>query len=399
MASAPSAPVDSRTGLSAARFGVYVHFPYCLSKCPYCDFASVVARVVPEEAYLHALLQELALRVEAFGVLGREVHSVYVGGGTPSLWAPKWAGALLEALAKTFRLAPGLEVTLEANPGASDAARFSDFRAAGFNRVSLGVQSFEPRLLAALGRAHDGPLAVRAFEAARRAGFENVSVDFIYGVQGETLDEARRDAARALELGPEHVSAYALTLDKASLAEEVPLAKQLSRGEVTLPPDELVIDMQRAFEETLEKGGLARYEVSNYARAGFHSRHNALYWTGGEYLALGAGATGTVGRLRYSNHRSAEKWFEALAGKRLPHASEEPLDDEALCAERVAMGLRLANGVALEDVLQDFGKRLGARRAVVARLVGEGFAVEEHGRLRLTSRGFDVHSAIAAALL
>lgn len=399
MASAPSAPVDPRTGLSAARFGVYVHFPYCLSKCPYCDFASVVAKAVPEEAYLRAMQQELALRVEAFGASGREVHSVYVGGGTPSLWAPRWAGALLETLAKTFRFAPGLEVTLEANPGASDAARFSDFKAAGFNRLSIGVQSFRPRLLAALGRAHDGPQAVRAVEAARKAGFENVSVDLIYGVQTETVAEALDDAARAVALSPEHVSAYALTLDKASLAEEVPLAKQLARGEVALPPDEQVIEMQRAFEETLSAAGLSRYEVSNYARAGFHSRHNALYWTGGEYLALGAGATGTVGRLRYSNHRSVEKWFEALGAKTLPHAGEEPLDDEALCAERVAMGLRLTSGVALEDVLHDFGRTLGAKQAVVARLVREGFAEVAFGRLRLTSRGFDVHSAIAAALL
>jgi oxygen-independent coproporphyrinogen-3 oxidase len=224
-------------------------------------------------------------------------------------------------------------------------------------------------------------------------------VDLIYGVQTETVAEAEDDARRAVALSPEHVSAYALTLDKASLAEEVPLAKQLARGEVTLPPDEQVIEMQRAFEGTLSAAGLLRYEVSNYAKAGYHSRHNALYWTGGEYLALGAGATGTVGRLRYSNHRSAEKWFEALGARTLPHAGEEPLDDEALCAERVAMGLRLASGVALDDVLHDFGRTLGAKQAVVARLVREGFAELADGRLRLTSRGFDVHSAIAAALL
>ncbi|HZA12861.1 MAG TPA: radical SAM family heme chaperone HemW, partial [Myxococcaceae bacterium] len=318
--SPPRAPVDPLTGLEAARLGVYVHFPYCLSKCPYCDFASIAAKQVPEERYANAVLEELRRRLAAFPSLeGREVHSVYLGGGTPSLWQPSYVARVLRGIAGALSVARGAEVTLEANPGASDASRFSGYREAGVNRLSIGVQSFQPDTLRFLGRAHDGAQAEAALRAARDAGFSNVSLDLIYGVPGQGRSQAESDAARAAALGPEHLSAYALTLDQESLAEEVPLARQLARGEVTLPPDEEVVAMQRAVRDVFRARGLERYEISNYAREGYHSRHNALYWTGGEYLALGTGATGFLREganggsgLRYSNLRSAEKWFAAI---------------------------------------------------------------------------------------
>ena len=394
--------MDPLTGLSASRFGVYVHFPWCLSKCPYCDFASTVAPRVPQARYAEALRRELALRSP--GLDGREVHSVYLGGGTPSLWDAVHVADVLDALAGAFQLGSAAEVTLEANPGAADAARFRDYRAAGVNRLSVGVQSFQPRTLAALGRAHGPEDARAAYRAARAAGFEDVSLDFIYGVQGQTLDEVRADAAEAAELGPEHLSAYALTLDAESLAEEVPLARALRRGEVALPDDGVVTSMQRAVEEAWARAGLVRYEVSNYARPGRHSRHNALYWTGGEYLALGAGATGFLvegpGRgARYSNHRSAERWFQDAEAGRLPEAAREPLGPQELFAERVAMGLRLAAGVDLEQACARFGVDAGARQPLVRQLVAQGLAALDGGRVRLTARGLDVHSAIAARLM
>lgn len=399
----PRAPLDVRTGLEAARFGVYVHFPYCLSKCPYCDFASTVAKVLPEARYTEAVLAELSRRVDALGLSGASVQSVYIGGGTPSLWQPANVARVLEALAKVLRLEDGAEVTLEANPGASDAERFADYRAAGVNRLSLGVQSFEPSTLAALGRAHDGPTAVKAFEAARAAGFDNVSLDFIYGVQGQTVAQVEKDARAAVALGSEHLSAYALTLDRASLAEEVPLARQLARGEVTLPGDDVVVRMQRVVRDVYAAAGLRRYEVSNYARPGFHSRHNALYWTGGEYLALGAGATGFVVRggaaFRYTNHRSAERYLAEVEASRVPEASREPLSDVERFEERVAMGLRLVSGVDLDGVCADFGQDAAPRRAALEKLVRGGWVRVEGGRVRLTDEGFDVHSEIAARLM
>lgn len=403
---APRAPIDVHTGLEAARLGVYVHFPYCLSKCPYCDFASTAAKQLPDERYTKAIIAELERRVERGQLRGREVTSIFIGGGTPSLWAPRSVGLVLEAIARAFRVAAACEITLEANPGAADAERFGGYRAAGVNRLSMGVQSFEAGTLHTLGRSHDGATAKRAFAAARAAGFDNVSMDFIYGVHGQTLAQVESDARAAVALGSEHLSAYALTLDKASLAEEVPLAKQLARGEVHLPPDETVVAMQRLVRDVFAEAGLERYEISNYAKPGFHSRHNALYWTGGEYLAVGTGATGFVkdpmkdeDAVRYSNQRSAERYLGEVEAGGLPEASREVLTALELFEERVAMGLRLTNGVALEAVCRAFGQSMEARALTVRHLVNAGLAELRNGRLALTDAGFDVHSAISARLM
>jgi len=405
----PEAPVDPLTGLSAARLGVYVHFPYCLSKCPYCDFASTVSKQIPQERYTRCVLAELTLRArspEGSALRGRAAQSVFFGGGTPSLWDPRHVGEVLGALAQTVGIAPGAEITLEANPGASDEARFADYRAAGVNRLSIGVQSFQQKTLTALGRAHDPATAERAFHKARAAGFENLSMDFIFGVHGQTLDEARADARKAASLGPDHLSAYALTLDRESLAEEVPLAKQLRRGEVHLPPDEAVVEMGQAVREAFVQAGLARYEISNFARPGAHSRHNALYWTGGDYLALGVGATGSFwptdgageGR-RYSNHRSAEKYLAAVERGECPEASVEAIGPRERFEERLAMGLRLTCGVDLLATCEQFGEPVTSRVEEAKRLAAHGLARFDGRTLALTDPGLDLHSAIAAKLL
>ena len=398
----PEAPVDVLTGLSAARFGLYVHFPFCLSKCLYCDFASVAARDIPDERYTRALRSELDARLTEVP-RGQVVDSIFIGGGTPSLWRPQLVAGFLEAVSARLSLAPSLEVSLEANPGAADAERFAAYRAAGINRLSIGVQSFERRTLAMLGRTHDGREARAAVDAARKAGFSNVSLDFIYGAPGQTIAEVEADARAAVALEPAHLSAYALTLDRPSLAEDVPLAKALARGEVELPADDVVVAMQRVVGGVYSDAGLERYEVSNHARAGLHSRHNALYWTGGEYLALGVGATGTLGqgkrRRRYTNLRSAEAYFKAVEAHVVPEASHEELGELELFEERVAMGLRLVTGVALEAVCREFGQSFEARLAVVKALVQNGLAEWKGERLALTDAGLDVHSAISARLM
>jgi putative oxygen-independent coproporphyrinogen III oxidase len=396
---APAAPVDALTGLEAARFGIYVHFPYCLSKCPYCDFASTAAKEVPEARYARAVRRELALALERWPSLrGRKAQSLYLGGGTPSLWGVGHVAEVVEALASEVGLEPGAEVTLEANPGAADASRFRGYRAAGANRLSIGVQSFQPETLRALGREHDGPMAERAYAAAREAGFDNVSLDLIYGVHGQTEVQVAQDAERAAALGPDHLSAYALTLDKESLAEEVPLAKQLARGEVRLPEDEVVVRMGRAAAERFALRGLERYEISNYARRGFHSRHNALYWTGGEYLALGAGATGTVGGERYSNDRSAERYLRRVEAGERPVAAEESLGRRELFEERLAMGLRLCAGVDLQETCRAYGEPFEPRAEKAARYQARGLARWDGRRLALTDEGADLHSAVSADL-
>ena len=224
-------------------------------------------------------------------------------------------------------------------------------------------------------------------------------MDFIYGVHGQTPQEARLDADAAAALQPEHLSAYALTLEKEALAEEVPLAKQLARGEVTLPPDEQVLAMQRGVAEAYGRVGLQRYEVSNYARPGRHSRHNALYWTGGEYLALGVGATGRVGARRYSNQRSADKYLDEVEQQGVPSSQEEVLDAPTLFRERLAMGLRLTNGIELEALCAEYSEPLGSRAVQVQLMIRHGLLERREGRVRLTPAGFDVHSAVCARLM
>lgn len=401
MAATPN--IDAFTGMAASRFGVYIHFPYCLSKCPYCDFASTVAPKVPQERYAAAIVRELSLRAAASSSALPLVESIYFGGGTPSLWDARWVQEVLSAVRQQLEVTEDAEVTLEANPGAADASRFAAFREAGVNRLSIGIQSFQPRLLAFLGRGHSAEEAEAAVRAAREAGFDNLSVDIIYGSPGQTVKEARADAERALALHVEHLSAYALTLEPEALAEPVPLSRQLSRGEIALPADEVVVQMEAEVRAACAEAGLFRYETSNYARAGFHSRHNCLYWTGGGYLALGSGATGclysgTQAR-RYQNPRSAEAYLTAVEQGRVPDASVEQLSGSELFSERLAMGLRLSTGVDIEGVCKAFGKSWPERRPKVERLLKEGLAEMKDGRVALTFRGADLHSAICAEIL
>src|SRR6185503_19621867 len=288
--------------------------------------------VIPQRRYTDAVLRELVTRAAQFP--GREAISIYFGGGTPSLWDPPELGRVLREVRSLWRVLPDSEVTLEANPGTTDEERFAAFRELGVNRLSIGVQSFAPAQLVALGRKHSGPDAVRAFETARRAGFRNVSLDLIHGAERQTPELAARDAASAVALGPEHISCYALTLT--GLAEEVPMAKALRRGELSLPDDESVSDMGDAVRAELGKGSYARYEISNYARHGREAVHNSLYWRGGEYAAAGCGACGfrrvrngssKVGR-RWANDRSPEKYMERVEQTGSGAASSEEIGAE-----------------------------------------------------------------------
>ncbi|HYY53144.1 MAG TPA: radical SAM family heme chaperone HemW, partial [Myxococcales bacterium] len=326
------------------QFGVYIHFPYCLSKCPYCDFASRAEAVIPQQRYTDSVIRELRTRAVQFP--GRKAVSIYFGGGTPSLWDPAQLGRVLREIRSLWSVESDAEVTLEANPGTTDEDRFAAFRELGVNRLSIGVQSFAPAQLVALGRKHSGHDALRAFQTARAAGFRNVSLDLIHGVERQTPALAARDAAAAVALGPEHISCYSLTLH--GLAEEVPMAKAVRRGELTLPDDEVVSEMGDAVREELGKGGYARYEISNYARSGRASVHNSLYWRGGEYAAAGCGACGFLrqggGGLRYANDRSPERYMERVERTGTGEASSERVSPEEHLRERIFTGLRLAEG-------------------------------------------------------
>ncbi len=382
--------------------GLYIHFPYCLRLCPYCDFAVSVHPTPPEARYAKAVLSELDLRLQS-GVPKRPLQSVYFGGGTPSLWDPRFISEVLEGIASRMVLEPGLEVTLEANPERLDVERLRGFRAAGIGRLSLGIQSFDDAILHALGRMHRGPQAEAAFAAARTAGFENVTLDLIYGVQGQTLEQVKADARRAVALEPEHLSAYGLTLDSEVLAHETLLSRRRREGKLVLPPDEVVNEMADALADTCEAVGLKQYEISNFARPGRESRHNLLYWHGDDSLALGCGAvgflrTGVDTGARYSNLRDASAYLEAVERGELPEAERERLDAQELWEERMMTGLRLTDGVELAAIRADLGQPPVDQSVELNRMEAEGWLQQKEGRVALTRRGRHLHSSISARL-
>ncbi|MGZ5958031.1 MAG: radical SAM family heme chaperone HemW [Myxococcaceae bacterium] len=394
--------IDPLTGFEAARVGLYVHFPYCLRRCPYCDFTIAVARRVPGSRYADAVLAELRLRLEQRPAWAeRPLESVYLGGGTPSLWDPQDVARVLQGVRGALPVSPAAEVSLEANPEVADAARLAGYRAAGVNRLSLGIQSFDAGVLATLGRSHSPLEAESAFHAARAAGFENVSVDLILGVPGQSLGQSVADARRTAALGPEHASSYVLTVEREHLGAETVFSRRLRQGRLALPDEGAVVEMMDAVGEVLGGAGLARYEISSHAMPGRHSRHNALYWTGGESLAVGAGAVGFhasgTGGVRTTNLRSTPRWLEAVEAGRLPDEERETLDAVALYEERLLLGLRLRSGLDLFALWARSG--VTPRRTELEALIRDGFLEPVDQRFRLTTRGAHVHQELSARLV
>jgi oxygen-independent coproporphyrinogen-3 oxidase len=376
----------------ARPFGVYVHFPYCTHRCPYCDFAVTTEPVPGDRRYARAVLAELALRAPAFE--GLSPASIYLGGGTPSLWDPDEVAEVLAAIRRRFRFPDGAEVTIEANPEGSDRGRLRALRAAGVNRVSIGAQSFDPGVLAKLGRRHGPEAAERAIRAAADE-VGNASVDLIYGARRSTVAIAASDAARAAGAGAAHVSAYQLTLDAEVLAEEVPLARMRREGRLPLPSDDDAARQGAAIRQALRRAGLRRYEISNYARPGRESVHNRLYWEGEGYLGLGAGAWGCLregaGAVRYGNVRDARRYADAALEGRLPTEDEDRVGARAERNERLMLALRTTRGAELSALS-------AAQAREAAEAVRRRLAVRRAGRLVLTSRGMDLHSALAERL-
>ncbi len=318
---------------------LYVHVPWCVRKCPYCDFNSHPLREpLDEERYLAALLADLAADAPLAG--GRPVRTVFIGGGTPSLVSGAFVGGLLEAVDKAPGLAGDAEITLEANPGTADAARFRDYRAAGVNRLSIGVQSFADRHLAALGRIHGRAEAIAAAELARQAGFDNLNLDLMHGLPDQTVGDALADLETALALAPEHMSWYQLTVEANTAFAAAPPA---------LPDDDLAWEIEEAGLTRLAEAGFERYEVSAHARPDRHCRHNRNYWEFGDYLGIGAGAHGKltlpdgVIERRWKARHPAD--YLGAAGGAV--AGTHRLDPDDLRLEFALNALRLADGVPL----------------------------------------------------
>jgi putative oxygen-independent coproporphyrinogen III oxidase len=352
-----------------------------------------VERAIPQERYTRAVLAELALRGPAFD--GGDCRSLYLGGGTPSLWDPDAVAAVVADVRHRFGLSLGAEVTLEANPESADRGRLAAYRDAGVNRFSVGVQSFDAGVLAKLGRRHGPAEAERAIRAAAEV-VENVAIDLIYGARRSSPGTARRDAERAAALPVVHVSAYALTVDAAALGADTPFARLAREQRLPLPSDDDIVAQARAVRGALRRAGLRRYEISNYARPGFASVHNRLYWSSESYLGVGAGAYGCLhaggAARRWGNRRDARAWMEEALAGRAPSEEEETLGARELLAERLLLALRTTEGLPLEEVPEP-------RRREVDLLVRAGLGARLQGRLVLTARGMEVHSAVVERLI
>jgi oxygen-independent coproporphyrinogen-3 oxidase len=359
---------------------VYVHLPWCVRKCPYCDFNSHEARgEVPQDAYVDALLADLELSLPA--VWGRKVHAAFIGGGTPSLFAPAAIDRLLAGLRARLPFQPGAEVTMEANPGTFERERFAGFRTAGVNRLSLGVQSFDDAKLAALGRIHSADEARRAAEAAMQI-FGNVNLDLMFALPGQTLPDCEKDVEAALALGAPHLSFYQLTLEPNTLFHAQPPPG--------LPDADAAADMQELVATGLKRAGLCRYEVSAYARAGAQCAHNLNYWRFGDYLGLGAGAHGKVSLadriVREVRWKHPRDYVEKVATGQ-PAMERREVTREEIGFEFMLNALRLTGGVPAAM----FAERTGFPLAIIAGPLSEGarrgLIVDDPTRIAATDLG------------
>jgi oxygen-independent coproporphyrinogen-3 oxidase len=376
-------------------FGVYVHWPFCLSKCPYCDFNSHVRRDgVDEPRFLAAMQTELKHRAAL--TPGREVRSIFFGGGTPSLMPPETVAAIIESIGKLWKLDPRAEITLEANPTSVEASRFKAFRAAGVNRVSLGIQAMNDADLKALGRQHTAEEAFRALDVATST-FERCSFDLIYARPGQSPEAWARELKEALARAPEHLSLYQLTIEPDTMFERL-----FDAGKLKMPSPDVGRALWDVTQELTQQAGMPAYEISNHARAGGESRHNLIYWRYGEYVGVGPGAHGRIisargGRRAQATEPHPEMWLTSVETDGSGLVEDETLSVEAQGDEFLLMGLRLTEGVDPARFQALTGKRFETSR--VADLIAHGMVeYTRQGRIRVTSEGFPVLDAVVADL-
>ncbi len=389
------------TGTADAAFApalaLYIHWPFCLAKCPYCDFNSHVRDAIDEPRHRAALLAELAWEAARLGP--RRLGSIFFGGGTPSLMAPASVAALVEAATTHFAPAPDIEVTLEANPTSVEVARLAGYRAAGVNRVSLGVQALDDDALKFLGRRHDAAEALAALAAARRI-FPRASFDMIYARPGQTVSAWRGELEQALVLGFDHLSLYQLTIEPGTA-----FAAQHARGDFQLPEGEEAARLYDATAAAAERFGLRRYEVSNYARPGEESRHNLAYWRYHDYAGIGPGAHGRLalgGQLVATRrHRAPEVWAGLVGRQGHGTVEETEIPPHARAREALLMGLRLAEGIGAASFAARTGTALEAALdpEILAAAIDEGYMTFDGDRLVATDSGLVRLDALLARLV
>jgi len=387
---APGAPALGEWAPRAARLGAYLHLPFCVSRCGYCSFNTAPYSAPALARFLPALEREITLCGQAPWAATRRLDTVFLGGGTPSLASPAEVGRLLAGLRSALGIEAGAEITVECNPESVSLDRLRGYREAGVTRLSLGVQSLDDGLLRTLDRAHSAEGAARAFEAARRAGFDNVSVDLIYGLPGLSLATWDRTVRGVLGWAPEHLSAYALTLDEGSLWR--------ARGVVGADDDAVASQYWRLVELTAAHA-LEHYEISNYARPGRRAAHNLRYWRREEYLGLGPGAAGFLGDVRYVNVKPVDRYAALLERGQAPLDTHERLTARQELGERLILGLRLAEGIPAAWLAERIRLEPGGLDRRLAEWREGGLLQEADGRVRLSEAGFLVSDALFADLL
>ena len=361
---------------------LYIHIPWCIKKCPYCDFNSHAVKAgVPEQAYIDSLLDDLSAELDYFNP-ARSLQSIFIGGGTPSLFSPEAFERLLDGIQQRISLTEEIEITLEANPGTFESVKFGEFRDLGINRLSIGIQSFNDELLTRLGRVHDGKEAVKAAEIAHAAGFENFNLDLMFGLPGVQAGDSEKDIAMAIHLNPSHISLYQLTLEPNTWFYKFP---------PSLPDDESVYSTQKQCQALLAEAGYGRYEISAYSRPGRECRHNLNYWQFGDYLGIGAGAHGKISMslphriIRTVKLKKPEQYLENPSR----NGSRQAIAEEELPLEYVMNQLRLKQGFTLSDYQGRTGLNIGALKPALSDCLSRSLIELSANHYRCTEKGWD----------
>jgi oxygen-independent coproporphyrinogen-3 oxidase len=360
------------------KIALYIHIPFCWQKCGYCSFVSYAGQegLIPQ--YIQALKDEMKLRSRH-----EPVGTVYFGGGTPSLLTVRQAGELLDTMKRAFNISAVQEVSLEANPGTVSLAYLRELLGMGINRISLGVQNFNDGELQCLGRIHTAAEATQAFRLAGRAGFNNINLDLIYGIPGQGLGSWRSNLQKALELSPQHISLYSLTLE-----EGTPMSAQVGKGDLELPSNNALAEQYELAEELLGNSGYQHYEISNWALPDYECRHNLTYWQYQPYLGLGLAAHSFLQSRRQANTSNLEKYLLSIEQGQVPLEMDEHIDVEMQLSEAMILGLRLTRGLQLERITADYNiNPLEKFAAPIAEMQQAGLLILEDGYLRLTPRG------------
>ncbi len=388
-----TAPLHLPDASAAPPLALYVHWPFCVSKCPYCDFNSHVRASVDQAAWRAALLTDLAY--EASLLPGRKLGSIFFGGGTPSLMPPETVAAIIAAAADAWGFADDIEITLEANPSSVEAARFAALALAGVNRVSLGLQALDDAALKFLGRAHDVHEGLAALETAQKA-FGRVSFDLIYARPEQSLDAWDAELARAISFGTEHLSLYQLTIEPGTR-----FATEAAAGRLHIPGEDLGADLFEVTRSMTDAAGLPAYEISNHARPGAESRHNLSYWRYSDYAGIGPGAHGRRGGMATVRHKKPENWLNAIGRNGQGIESTTKLSPGDRLTEAMLMGMRLREGLDLSRHFdtENPGLTQSLNQRALVTLEAQGLIAREGTRLRATDRGLPVLNAILAALL